>query len=102
MPSSTDFHTCSLHDALPIYYIPAGTLSFLFYTYPAWVAIIARLRRLEPLTPTRLVALAMSLFGVVVMVGSPTAAALDPRGRSAEHTSELQSLAYLVCRPRLE
>src|SRR5687767_15393704 len=26
----------------------------------------------------------------------------DPRGRSEEHTSELQSLAYLVCRLLLE
>ena len=76
-------------------YIPAGTLSFLFYTYPAWVAIIARLRRLEPLTPTRLVALAMSLFGVVVMVGSPTAAALDPRGVVLALSSALLYAAYI-------
>ncbi len=76
-------------------YIPAGTLSFLFYTYPAWVAIIARLRRLEPLTPTRLVALAMSLFGVVVMVGSPTAAALDPRGVVLALSSAVLYAAYI-------
>lgn len=76
-------------------YIPAGTLSFLFYTYPAWVAIIARLRRLEPLTRTRLVALAMSLFGVVVMVGSPTAAALDPRGVVLALSSALLYAAYI-------
>jgi drug/metabolite transporter (DMT)-like permease len=61
-------------------YIPAGTLSFLFYTYPAWVAIIARVRHSEPLTRTRLVALSLSLLGVLVMVGSPSASALHPRG----------------------
>ena len=61
-------------------YIPAATLSFLFYTYPAWVAIIARLRRLEPLTPLRLIALALSLAGIFVMVGAPGAAALHPAG----------------------
>ncbi|HEY8174133.1 MAG TPA: DMT family transporter [Gemmatimonadaceae bacterium] len=76
-------------------YIPAGTLSFLFYTYPAWVAIIARLRRLEPLTRTRLIALAMSLFGVIVMVGSPTAAALDPRGVALALSSALMYAIYI-------
>src|SRR5687767_15983846 len=36
--------------------------------------------------------------------GCPAAEAVPPsaRGRSEEHTSELQSLAYLVCRPLLE
>lgn len=63
-------------------YIPAATLAFLFYTYPAWVAIIARARQLEPLTPLRLFALALSLTGIFVMVGAPGAAALHPVGVS--------------------
>lgn len=54
-------------------YITAATLGFLFYTYPAWVAAIAAIRRTEPLTPTRLGALALSLIGIAVMVGSPWA-----------------------------
>ena len=61
-------------------YIPAATLSFLFYTYPGWVAIIARFRHSEPLTPLRLFALALSLTGIFVMVGAPGAAALHPVG----------------------
>jgi drug/metabolite transporter (DMT)-like permease len=61
-------------------YIPAATLSFLFYTYPGWVALIARVRHSEPLTPVRLVALALSLTGIFVMVGAPGAAALDSTG----------------------
>jgi drug/metabolite transporter (DMT)-like permease len=61
-------------------YIPAATLSFLFYTYPAWVAVITRFRHSEPLTPTRLFALALSLGGIFVMVGAPGAAALHPTG----------------------
>lgn len=61
-------------------YIPAATLSFLFYTYPAWVAIIARFRHSEPLTRVRLFALALSLAGIFVMVGTPGAAALHPIG----------------------
>ena len=61
-------------------YIPAATLSFLFYTYPGWVAIIARVRHSEPLTPVRLFALALSLSGIFVMVGAPGTAALHPVG----------------------
>jgi drug/metabolite transporter (DMT)-like permease len=61
-------------------YIPAATLSFLFYTYPAWVAIITRFRHSEPLTPMRLFALALSLAGIFAMVGAPGAASLHPLG----------------------
>lgn len=61
-------------------YIPVATLSFLFYTFPAWVAIIARVRHSEPLTPTRLTALALSLAGIFVMVGAPGGASLHPVG----------------------
>lgn len=61
-------------------YIPAATLSFLFYTYPAWVAVITRFRHSEPLTPIRLFALGLSLAGIFVMVGAPGAAALQPMG----------------------
>ena len=61
-------------------YIPAATLSFLFYTYPAWVAVITRFRHSERLTPIRLFALGLSLAGIFVMVGAPGAAALHPAG----------------------
>jgi drug/metabolite transporter (DMT)-like permease len=54
-------------------YISAATLSFLFYTYPAWVALIGAVRRTEPLTRVRLAALGLSLAGIAVMVGSPWA-----------------------------
>jgi drug/metabolite transporter (DMT)-like permease len=63
-------------------FIPAATLSFLFYTYPAWVAVITKFRHSEPLTPARLFALALSLIGIFVMVGAPGAAALHPIGVS--------------------
>ena len=61
-------------------YLSAATLSFLFYTYPAWVALIAAVRRTEKLTPVRLGALAFSLVGIVVMVGSPWAAPMPLPG----------------------
>lgn len=61
-------------------YIPAAPLSFLFYTYPAWVAVIAAVRGSERLTPVRLLALALSLTGIGVMVGAPAVGSLRPVG----------------------
>lgn len=52
-------------------WLPAASLGFLFYTYPAWVAIFASLAGTEKLTPVRIVALAVALFGITLMVGAP-------------------------------
>ena len=76
-------------------YIPAATLAFLFYTYPAWVAIIARVRHSEPLTPTRLFALALSLAGIFVMVGAPGGATLHPAGVALALVAALLYAAYI-------
>src|SRR2546425_3891809 len=74
--ATTEIYTLSLHDALPIY---LG-------------------RRLGYAGPA--VGAAGAARGVDVSVRGP--AAVRPYGRSEEHTSELQSLAYLVCRLLLE
>ena len=76
-------------------FIPAATLSFLFYTFPAWVAIIARVRHSEPLTRKRLFALALSLGGVFVMVGSPGTATLHPAGVALALTAALLYAIYI-------
>ncbi len=63
-------------------YIPAATLGFLFYTYPAWVALFAAVRG-ERLDTRRIVALVLSLAGIVFMVGAPFSGgpgALRPAG----------------------
>src|SRR5690606_1928986 len=52
-------------------YIPAATLAFLFYTYPAWVALVQSVRGAERLDLRRAAALALSFAGIVVMVGLP-------------------------------
>jgi drug/metabolite transporter (DMT)-like permease len=52
-------------------YISVATLAFLFYTYPAWVAVYSALRRTDRITPVRLVALVVALVGVAAIVGSP-------------------------------
>ncbi len=79
-------------------YIPVGPLAFLFYTYPAWVALLAALRRTEPLTPIRVFALILALTGVTIMVGAPTEK-LNPIGVMLALGSALLYSAYL---PALE
>src|SRR3712207_6940757 len=83
--ATTEIYTLSLHDALPICPKSQGSLPSLFparpRTYPrAWFAILGRCR------PAR----------------SPIAATPRSSSRSEEHTSELQSRQYLVCRLLLE
>ncbi len=61
-------------------FIPAATLAFLFYTYPAWVALAQAVRGAERLDGRRALALALSFGGIGVMVGMPGAAGIDWRG----------------------
>lgn len=61
-------------------YIPVATLAFLFYTYPAWVALVQLVRGAEPLDARRGGALLLSFAGLVVMIGIPGFAAIDWRG----------------------
>ncbi|MFL5465005.1 MAG: DMT family transporter [Gemmatimonadaceae bacterium] len=79
-------------------YIPVGPLAFLFYTYPAWVATLAAIRRTETLTPARIIALVIALAGVAIMVGMPTEK-LSPVGVALALGSALLYSAYL---PALE
>lgn len=79
-------------------YIPVGPLAFLFYTYPAWVALLAALRKTERLTPVRVIALTLALAGVTIMVGAPTGN-LNPIGVLLALASALLYSAYL---PALE
>jgi drug/metabolite transporter (DMT)-like permease len=80
-------------------FIPVGPLAFLFYTYPAWVALIAAVRKTERLTPVRIFALSLALIGVTIMVGGPLAEPLNPIGVALAVCSALIYSAYL---PALE
>ena len=80
-------------------YIPVGPLAFLFYTYPAWVALVAAMRRTEKLTSMRAIALTLALVGVTVMVGAPSTDKLNPVGVILALASALLYSAYL---PSLE
>jgi len=76
-------------------YIPAAMLTFLFYTYPAWVAVIAAMRGSERLTRGRAVALLLSLAGIALMVGIPGAGHLHPIGVVLALASALMYAAYI-------
>ena len=82
-------------------YIPAATLGFLFYTYPAWITVIAAARGVEPLTPLRLIALLLSLGGILLMVGNPFAGQLPFVGIALALTSALCYAIYVPLLNRL-
>src|SRR5205823_13776777 len=93
-PPPTQIYTLSLHDALPIYdrLMPLASRDYTFsYLLPAEASGLTLKTRVRYhiLTDAQHNALKKE-YG------------LTAEDRSEEHTSELQSLAYLVCRLLLE
>jgi drug/metabolite transporter (DMT)-like permease len=76
-------------------YIPSATLTFLFYTYPAWVAVTAAVRGTERLTGRRVLALALSLAGIALMIGTPSSGGLHPIGVLLALASALLYASYI-------
>jgi drug/metabolite transporter (DMT)-like permease len=78
-------------------YIPAASLTFLFYTYPAWVAVISALRGTERLSGMRSAAIILSLAGIALMVGVPGAGSggLNPIGVLLALSSALIYAMYI-------
>ncbi len=58
-------------------HLTAGTNAFLFYTYPAWVAVFAFVSRAERVDARRLLALVISFVGIATMVGPPWSVTSD-------------------------
>src|SRR3712207_8939606 len=86
--ATTEIYTLSLHDALPI-------------LQQKGVVIKAE----PPAQPSLLGSLLLSLLPIALMIGIVvwlSRNAMNKQGRSEEHTSELQSRQYLVCRLLLE
>src|SRR5205823_14910373 len=95
-PSTPETYTLSLHDALPI------CLRRSDHDFFDWQVLFANdlqhLRGTEAVNPN-----VFRDLRHVPAVGRLVENHVDVReGRSEEHTSELQSLAYLVCRLLLE
>ena len=76
-------------------FIPVATLAFLFYSYPAWVALLQSARGAERLDGRRAVALALSFAGIVTMVGMPGAESVDWRGVALALSAALVYGAYI-------
>ncbi|MDE3053720.1 MAG: DMT family transporter [Gemmatimonadota bacterium] len=76
-------------------YMPAAPLSFLFYTYPAWVTVIEAVRGAERLTPRRLTALLLSLAGITVMIGARSVQSLHPVGVALALVSAFAYALYI-------
>ncbi|MGH7717963.1 MAG: DMT family transporter [Gemmatimonadaceae bacterium] len=83
-------------------YIPAATAAFVFYTYPAWVALAAAARGTEALTPRRMLALAISLGGVLAMVGAPAERTTDLRGVAFSLSAAVAYSLYILLANRMQ
>src|SRR2546425_6881423 len=99
-PAPTEIYPLSLHDPLPIF-----TPQPLHLAEP--VQHDRRRDRVQPrgelrLPPKRAEPLEGAHEGVLRELPGQLVVARQAVGRSEEHTSELQSLAYLVCRLLLE
>jgi drug/metabolite transporter (DMT)-like permease len=80
---------------LALDYLPVAPLGFLFYTYPAWVTVIAAVTGKEDITLPKLAALTIAMAGITVMVGTPFSASLDPRGVTLALGTALLYALYL-------
>jgi drug/metabolite transporter (DMT)-like permease len=83
-------------------YLPVGPLAFLFYTYPAWVALISAALGREDLTLMRFLALSIAMTGIVVMVGAPSSASLNPVGIALALGTALLYAIYLPALQRVQ
>src|SRR3712207_8431685 len=84
--ATTEIYTLSLHDALPISTPDAGTSS----TATDSASVVASMPATRPASRSR------------TGVDTATSGRAGMTERSEEHTSELQSRQYLVCRLLLE
>src|SRR3712207_7869519 len=91
--ATTEIYTLSLHDALPILPDPARAYGADHRVNHVAAALRAEEAR-APLRDREILAVALGLLAGVDIDDVPA--------RSEEHTSELQSRQYLVCRLLLE
>lgn len=76
-------------------WLDVATLGFLFYTYPAWVALIAVVRGIERVDARRALALTIALGGLVVILGAPRTNALPIAGVAFALSAAMIYAAYI-------
>jgi drug/metabolite transporter (DMT)-like permease len=83
-------------------YLPAATVSFVFYTYPVWVTLLEAATGAERLTRVRATALAFALAGLAWMIGSPFSGRLDATGIGLSLGAAFAYTAYVPLIARLQ
>jgi drug/metabolite transporter (DMT)-like permease len=81
-------------------FIPASTTALILYTYPALVALLARLFLGDRLDARRVTALLAAPAGLALILGTP-AAGLDPRGVVLAAANALIYSVYIVSGARI-
>src|SRR5205823_7200149 len=98
-PANTVLYTLSLHDALPICTETAVRKTCPTSSVPSTSCTATTAARVGPRLRTRRTSFPTSLTPRTCWARPPPPKRARTRNmRSEEHTSELQSLAYLVCR----
>lgn len=74
---------CTYMSLSALRFVPASVVAFLFFTYPAWLALTGAARGTDPLTAKRAGILLLAMTGVALMIGIPGVGAsthLNPVG----------------------
>jgi drug/metabolite transporter (DMT)-like permease len=83
-------------------YVQVATMVFLFYTYPAWVAVFAVIRGSERLDGRHIMALLLASGGIAFMVGSPWSGAPRWEGVALALISAILFAVYIPAIARLQ
>ena len=83
-------------------FIRPAAMSFLFFTYPAWLATGAAMTGKVPFTRARAVALVLALSGVTIMLRPGSAELLDLRGVALGLLAALLYALYLPALSRFQ
>ncbi|MEX0908361.1 MAG: DMT family transporter [Gemmatimonadaceae bacterium] len=89
---------CTYISLSALRFVPASVVAFLFFTYPAWLALTGAARGTDPLTPRRGGILLLAMTGVALMIGIPGVGAnthLNPIGIVLGLTAALLYSTYL-------
>lgn len=89
---------CTYMSLSALRFIPASVVAFLFFTYPAWLALTSAARGADPLTLKRGGILLGAMTGVALMIGIPGVGAnthLNPIGIALGLGSALLYSTYL-------
>jgi len=89
---------CTYMSLSALRFVPASVVAFLFFTYPAWLALTGAVRGTDPLTAKRGGVLLLAMTGIALMIGIPGVGSgqhLNPLGIALGLASALLYSTYL-------